>query len=104
MKFSPGLYETSTDYSKGMFQGVVVDNADPENGQRVRVRVDKMTDDEEAIPTDDLPWYSCMHPANSANNSTASVPQINSRVIVQFPDGNIYNGVVLYGISSIPAS
>lgn len=101
MKFTPSLYETSNNYTLGFFQGKVADNADPENGQRVKVLVDNLTDE---IPEEDLPWYSCMQPANSSNNNTSSVPQINSRVIVQFPDGNIYNGVVLYGIPSIPAS
>lgn len=95
MAFSKPLYETSFDLKGSFFQGTVVDNSDSEaQKNRVKVRVDTMTDDASGIPDDDLPWYMVMAPAG-VGNSSANVPPVSSRVLVQFPDGDVYNGVVV---------
>lgn len=95
VSFNPPLYETSYDLSKALFQGTVVDTSDPKKKNRVRVKVDTMTD---SIDDNSLPWYAILAPAGQGNNSVSNVPSIGSRVLVQFPDGDVYNGIVSYAL------
>lgn len=95
------LYESSQDISQKYFLGVVVDNADKESKSRVKVEVQGLTT---GIATDALPWYAIMNPAGGNNNSSVAIPSINSRVLVAFPDGDIYNGVVQFVLAQDIAS
>lgn len=67
--------------------GYVVDQNDPEQKSRVRVRVYTRTDDEQAIPTDKLPWYT-MH----GNTKHHSLPELNEVVKVFLYDDDILVG------------
>lgn len=52
------------------FMGVVEDRQDPAQLGRVRVRAFGLhTDNKQAIPTEDLPWATCMHPTTHGINS-----------------------------------
>jgi uncharacterized protein involved in type VI secretion and phage assembly len=77
--------------------GRVVDNEDPENYQRIRVTIPNIT---EGIPKDDLPWYPIL--TKGTNNNSVSIPEIGSFVLVSFPNGDIYNGLVEGFLSSSP--
>jgi hypothetical protein len=75
-----------------LVQGKVVDNVDPINKSRVRVSIPGITD---SIPTQFLPWYPVL---SKSSNSSADVPPINSRVIVEY--NTIYNSIVYGCLSS----
>lgn len=52
------------------FMGVVEDRQDPAQLGRVRVRAFGLhTENKQAIPTEDLPWATCMHPTTHGINS-----------------------------------
>ena len=87
--------------SSHFWQGTVSDTVDPENHSRIRVEVDNLT---EGIPNDKLPWYQTKQPFNSAGNAKTSLPPVASRVIVEFPTDDIYNGIVSFAISSKPGA
>lgn len=93
--FSSPLYESSFDLSKCLFQGTVVNTEDPEQKNRVKVQVDTMTNE---ISEDDLPWYVVLASAGGGNNAVSSVPSVGSRVLVQFPDNDIYNAIITYSL------
>lgn len=97
MGFSKPLYENIYSLSDTYFQGTVVKVDDPESRDRVKVRVDTMSDSS-SIPDDDLPWYVVANPAGSGNTGT-KIPNIGARVLVYFPDGDIYNGIVLFALA-----
>lgn len=88
------------------FTGVVEDVADPTNSGRVRVRcLGFHTDDKTELPTEDLPWSTCLLPVTSASTSgvgtsaTGLVP--GSWVFGFFRDGaELQDSVVLSTIAS----
>lgn len=85
---------------EGGWYGTVVNNNDPEQLSRIQVELDDLT---KGIKKDDLPWYVIFNSSNSSANSSVSVPRVNSRVVVEFPNGNIYDGVVTNTIVIKPA-
>ncbi len=85
----------------GDYNGKVVDTKDPEKLGRIRVRVYGRTD---KLEVEMLPWYLCSFPVNPSPNSQGGVPPVGSDVVVQFPDGNIYNGRVVYMAIAVPPS
>lgn len=87
------LFESSQDITYKYFLGKIIDNNDPLSKGRVRVEVDGMTKD---IPKECLPWYAVINTAGGNNNSSVAIPSNNSRVLVTFPDGDIYNGIVQF--------
>lgn len=103
MGFSKPLYEGIYNLAGTYFQGSVVSISDPENRDRIQVRVDTMSDNKENIPDDDLPWYSVAVPAG-AGNTGSSKPNIDARVLVVFPDGDIYNGMVMFALAQKAAT
>lgn len=109
MGFSKSIFETANDISSSLFMGEVINNDDPKGRGRVRVAVWSMMDDDsftgEANKSkeDGMPWYPILAPTSSSSNAGAEIPEVGSRVVVQFFDGDIYNGVVTGQISSKPA-
>ena len=83
-----------------LYLGLVVDN---EQGEKmdgsVKVSIDGITD---SIETDDLPRYPCFFAPATTPNMGTDIPNVNSRVFVHFPEGNIYNGIVVHSAPSIP--
>lgn len=101
MAFSESVFRNAYDLSDGYWQGFVVNNEDPEQLNRIQVSIDNLTDE---IPTEHLPWYVILTHPTSGNNSHCSIPQVGSRVLVSFPNGDIYNGVVSFSIPSKPSA
>ena len=79
--------------------GQVVDNKDPDNYQRVRVSIPNVT---EGVPQEELPWYPIL--ISSENNNKTSIPVTGSWVYVEFPNGDIYNGIVKGALGASPIS
>lgn len=110
-----------------VIEGIVVDDNDPFMKSRVKVYIPDLTcppcdsrivrsdnrsstEEEEQLNSDlghlnkdALPWYSVAYPASSDSNAAKSVPCVNSRVLVEFKDNDIYNGIVVAVIASRPA-
>lgn len=85
-----------------LYLGEVVDNEPGEKQDNaVRVRVKGLTDDE-VIPTDKLPRYPVFMSPHSTPNMGNDLPNIGSRLFVQFPEGDIYNGVCVFSAASLP--
>jgi len=80
-------------------QSTVVDDADPLKANRLRVQIDGVTDE---IEKDDLPWYYIRMTPKSGSNAKNDTPNIDSRVLVYFPEEDIMNGIIVESISSIP--
>lgn len=95
MGFSRPLYEGIYNLSGVYFQGTIVSEADKEERDRVQVKIDTMTDQ---IPDDDLPWYSTALPAANGNTSAGKLGP-GTRVLLMLPDGDIYNGIVLFSLA-----
>ena len=89
----------------GTWVGVVVDNSDTgykDTGKpiyRVRVSIPNLTD---GIPSDKLPWYMVAQPPLPSFNSLGRTPHVGSKVLVQFDNNNIYNGIVIGLIPNTP--
>ena len=105
------LLESSNDITRGLYQGYVIDNDDPEKAGRVKVAVDSMTEinlpiaheeTQSTLSEEDLAWYPVLASANATNNANLSTMDIGARVLVQFPDGDIYNGLVVFSSPDIP--
>ena len=90
------------------YEGYVVATDDSYKCSRVRVLVQGVTIKKKAdgnyekIDGGDLPWYPIIQVFGEGGNSGTNIPPINSRVLVVFPTDDIYNGVVVGQISSIP--
>lgn len=87
------LYESLQNLSNKYFIGTVMQNNDPKSKGRIRVAIDGMTD---KIDVKTLPWYAIINTAGGNNNSSIAVPSVNSRVLVSFLEGDIYNGLVAF--------
>jgi len=82
-----------------LIQGTVVDNNDPFQANRIKVKVDGVTD---KIDKKYLPWYVIEMPATNGSNAKNDIPKVGSRVLVYFEEEDIMNGKVIYSVSSIP--
>ena len=80
-------------------QATVVDNQDPLKANRIKVKIDNITD---KLDKKVLPWYVIAMPPNNGANAKNDIPKINSRVLVYFEEEDIMNGKVVESISSIP--
>jgi hypothetical protein len=81
------------------FQGTVVDNQDPLKANRIKVALDRITDQ---IDKKFLPWYVIARPAYNGSNAQNDIPKVDSRVLVYFEEEDIMNGKVIESVSSIP--
>lgn len=80
--------------------GVVVNNADPQQARRLQVRVAGVHDD---VPDEDLPWAVCGMDAGRGPHSEAAavaVPRIGALVSVEFQQGDPQNPIYTGGVSS----
>lgn len=78
-------------YYSGMYRGEVVDNIDPDQAGRVRVRVFGIFKDE--ILDADLPWAVPAMPIFTGSGSgygNFAVPEIGTHVFVFFESGDVY--------------
>jgi len=85
----------------GIYNGVVKDNKDPLKLNRVRIEIEELT---KGIPKEKLPWYCVKNSVTDTPNAGGKIPPINSNVIVEFPDNDIYNGLVSWQLVSKGAS
>lgn len=111
------LFLDKLDLRNNVFEGIVANSNDPYKKSRIQVYIPNLTspptmvsDDGEKvnqllahIPPDGLPWYEVVSSPSSHSNAVKSVPVEGSRVLVIFPDDDIYNGLVIGIISSKPA-
>jgi hypothetical protein len=81
------------------YSGLVVDNSDPSSKGRVRVSIPELLG---GIEPSKLPWYIVKNGTGVGGNSYSNVLPINSEVTVEFPNNDIYNGIVTYSVSSTP--
>ena len=91
MTFKHSLLDNSYLLQGNLYQGTIVDTNDPQRKNRVKVKIDNLTDQ---LDKELLPFYIVFHSAGQGNNSVSNVPTIGSRVIVNFPNNDIYNGIV----------
>lgn len=81
----------TTTLTKQRYIGIVVDNVDPENLGRIKVKVPNMI---EALQKDRLPWVYPFRGAETGGNpasATHAVPEKFSQVYVTFPNGDPYS-------------
>lgn len=87
-----GMNQTSGNKLAGRpFVATVVDNNDPNRRGRIRARIQELF---EGIPDDHLPWarVTLQHPGGgSAQHGTFHVPEIGSKVLMAFQEGNPLN-------------
>lgn len=83
----------------GTWLGTVKDNNDPLGLHRIKVELDDLS---KGISVNDLPWYLVLPTADSKGNSAVSIPRNNSRVLVEFPEDDFYNGMVVNSINAKP--
>ncbi len=80
-------------------RAIVVDNNDPSNLGRVKIRILEIHGTEQDIPDDNLPWAIQMRPAflgGASNLSTFSVPRVGSEVIVTHIKGDVYQPAYIF--------
>jgi hypothetical protein len=78
-----------------LYQGIVVDNNDPKQLGRVRVRVEQLMPTE-AIPNEHCPWALMKRPLGWGGNSDKSffaIPEKDSKILVQFVGGCVYSPI-----------
>lgn len=95
------LFESSQDLANKYFIGTVIKTDDPQSKNRVKVKIEGMND---TLDPEALPWYAIMSPAGSNNNTSVNISSNASRVLVSFPDGDIYNGIVSFSLPQNIAS
>jgi len=89
------------------FEGTITDNNDPLKLGRVRVRVPQyhgFVGTSEYIPDDDLPWINQVPSSflgNSTNSGMFSVPDIGTKVTVEYPTSDPYFGYYKGGVTSL---
>lgn len=87
-----------TDKDSMFLNGVVVDNEDPDEIGRVRVRIAKDHSDE--IPNSDIPW-AIPHKSNASSGmSSLIIPRVGDTVRVYYDQGDRYSPVYMGKISN----
>jgi Type VI secretion system/phage-baseplate injector OB domain len=84
-----------------VLQGWVINNMDPMQLQRVKVRVHDLHDD---IADTDLPWFTPYQLAAFSGNANVGdhgpIPQVGTKVWVKFTDNSQYHGVYGGGVAN----
>jgi hypothetical protein len=72
----------------GLYEGIVLDNKDPLDRLRLKVRVIGIHD--EHLTAVDLPWAVCgAYPYTGNNHGELRRPNVNSNVFIQFKNGHV---------------
>lgn len=77
------------DFSK-TYIGIVIDNKDPQQIGRCKIRVHGLHDD---FSTDDLPWSIPEFPLAFTEKSSFMVPEIGTTLYIKFDDGDLYESI-----------
>ena len=79
------------------YVGVVVNNKDPKNQFRCKIKVDEVYGD---LPSDIIPWASQLRSTDVGSKTTGyfSTPKEGSNVVVIFPRGDYYNPIYTQSI------
>lgn len=92
------------DVKSSTFSGFVVGNDDPLKLGRVQVRIVEMYGTSSEIPDEDLPWLNIIPSSfigNTSTTSTFGVPEIGTKVLVDYPTSNPYFGFYRGGYNSL---
>lgn len=92
------------DVKASTFSGFVVGNDDPLRLGRVQVRIVEMYGTSSEIPDEDLPWLNIIPSSfigNTPTTSTFGVPEIGTKVLVDYPTSNPYFGFYRGGYNSL---
>jgi hypothetical protein len=72
----------------GLYEGIVLDNKDPLDRLRLKIRVIGIHD--ENLAASDLPWATCgSYPYTGNQHGELRRPNVNSNVFVQFKNGDV---------------
>jgi hypothetical protein len=72
----------------GLYEGIVLDNNDPSDRLRLKIRVIGIHD--ERLTASDLPWAVCgAYPYTGNKHGELRRPNVNSNVFVQFKNGHV---------------
>jgi len=84
------------------YRGIVVDNVDPQQLHRVKIRIEELHGTADDIPDENLPWAMHFRPSFLGGNvdlSNAAIPRIDSEVIVTHIRGEIYQPAYMFELA-----
>lgn len=98
------LFRPQQDFDKPklgeeFYAGIVVDNNDPDQLNRVKIRIKEIHGTEQDIPDDNLPWAIQFRPTlfgGDSELSLSSVPRIGSQIIVTHIRGDVYQPAYVF--------
>lgn len=99
-----GWLTENKDTKSSVLSGIVVDNNDPEKLGRLKIRILEIYGTENEILDIDLPWINSIPSSIIGNSNTTSVfgvPEIGTKVLVEFPTSNPYFGFYKGGYNSV---
>ena len=95
--------QIKTEKYTGFYRGIVVDDEDPDEGGRIKVRVHPMFSSED-IKDEDLPWAvpaDAIIQGAAIDEGAVTIPHVDSHVFIFFEDGDIYQPVYFAAARSI---
>ena len=93
---------TSPNLGEEFYRAVVVDNVDPANLHRVKIRIQELHGTDQDIPDSNLPWAIQFRPTflgGDSNLSLTAIPRIGSDLIVTHIRGDIYQPAYVFELS-----
>lgn len=84
----------------GLYKALVVDNADSQGLNRVKIRVKGLMD---GIPDSYLPWAKYHSPTPGAQGGSTYQPAVDSKVWVHFSDGDVNDAYYMGGAIEVAA-
>ncbi len=80
----------------GLWKAIVVDNQDPKNQSRAKIRIAGIHDDD--IPNEDLPWAKVTVPTLGNLHGSVRIPAVPQPVWVMFEQGHAEYPVIMGGL------